>query len=211
MNKIVVVGVGPGGEDYILPIARAKVAEADILIGGERATHPFRSLGKEVLPVDGKLDGLALNIRKLAQVKKVAVLVSGDPGFYSLLVYLRRHFTAEELEVYPGISSLQVAFARLGEPWQDAVLLSAHGRNAAEMLPSLLRSGKKAILTDQNWNPGRIARLILSAGGPDARVALCRRLTTPGESIRCTRLSLLDEAEEGDCVMVIDAAEQGTG
>lgn len=203
MRKITVAGTGPGGEEYILPIVRAKAAEADVLVGGDRALGPFLHLGKENIPVTADLAGLADAIRGLAQSKQVMVLVSGDPGFYSLLSFLRRHFSAAELEVIPGVSSLQAAFARLGEPWQDALLMSAHGRNADALLPLLLAPGKKAILTDRSWTPGRIAGLILGAGGCDAPVALCRRLTMPGEAVERTTLSALDGSEEGDCVMVI--------
>ncbi|HZK25369.1 MAG TPA: precorrin-6y C5,15-methyltransferase (decarboxylating) subunit CbiE [Oscillospiraceae bacterium] len=206
MLKICLAGVGPGGEKYVLPVVREQVEAADVLLGGARATAPFLSLQKEIIPLTGKLEGLAERLRKLAALKKIVVLVSGDPGFYSLLAYLRRHFTAAELEVLPGVSSMQVAFARLAEPWQDATLLSAHGRNGEELLPSLLRPGKKAILTDQQWTPGRIAKMILGAGGSDTGVALCYRLTTPAEEIQRTRLSLLDAATAGDCVMVIEDA-----
>lgn len=202
-QKIAIVGTGPGGADYILAVARQIAKEADVLVGGRRALAPFLNLHKETLPVTGDLSGLAKQLRELAETKKVAVLVSGDPGFYSLLVFLRRHFTPAELEVYPGISSVQVAFARLCEPWQEAALLSAHGRDGAALLPALLAEGKKGVLTDRVWTPGRLAKLILQAGGRDVTAALCRRLTTPEEEIIITRLSALDGSEEGDCVMVI--------
>lgn len=201
--KITVAGVGPGGEDYILPAVREAAVSADVLAGGRRALAPFDNLNKPTLAVTGDLSGLADQLRELSREKKVTVLVSGDPGFYSLLAYLRRHFSAGELTVIPGVSSVQVAFARLGEPWQDASLLSAHGRDAEEVLPLLLATGKKAVLTDRVWTPGRIAGAMLAAGARDAKVALCRNLTTDREEICHTRLSGMDGSEEGDCVMVI--------
>jgi precorrin-6y C5,15-methyltransferase (decarboxylating) CbiE subunit len=203
MKKIVVAGVGPGGEDYILPVVHRLAAEADVLAGGERALFPFRSLGKKLLPVTADLEALVIALRERPPDCRVVVLVSGDAGFYSLLGVLRRHFPARELDVYPGISAVQVAFARLGEPWHDAVLLSAHGRDGAALLPGLLAPGRKAILTDRKWTPGRLAALLLSAGGRDASVSLCYNLTCPEENIVTTRLSLLAEGEAGDCVMVI--------
>jgi precorrin-6y C5,15-methyltransferase (decarboxylating) CbiE subunit len=201
--KISVAGTGPGGEDYILPAVRQIAKRADVLVGGKRALTPFVALGKEMLPITADLEGLARQLRNLAGEKRVAVLVSGDPGFYSLLAYLRRHFSAEELNVLPGVSSVQAAFARLGEPWQDAVFLSAHGRDVSRIMPFLLATGKKALLTDRVWTPGRIARVVLEAGGRDVDVAMCRNLTMPNESVERTRLSAMDGTEEGDCVMVI--------
>ncbi len=149
------------------------------------------------------LAGLAEQLKVLSREKKVVVLVSGDPGFYSLLTYLRRYFSAEELEVIPGVSSVQVAFARLAEPWQDAVFFSTHGREGTDILNDLLLPGKKAVLTDKVWNPGRIARAMLDCGARDSVVALCRSLTNADEKICLTKLSELADIAEGDCVMVI--------
>jgi cobalt-precorrin-7 (C5)-methyltransferase len=203
MAKILVAGVGPGGEEYILPVVRRLVADADVLAGGERALIPFRELGKKLLPVTADLEALVKALRERPPDCKVVVLVSGDAGFFSLLGTLRRHFPPGELEVYPGISAVQVAFARLGELWHDASLLSAHGRDGAALLPDLLAAGKKAILTDRNWTPGRLAGLLLAASGRDAAVSLCYHLTCPDEKIVRTRLSCLNGEEDGDCVMVI--------
>ena len=58
-------------------------------------------------------------------------MVSGDPGYYSLLDALRRDFPAKQIMVIPGISAMQYAFARLALPWHDAVLASFHGRPPA--------------------------------------------------------------------------------
>lgn len=201
--KVTVAGVGPGGESYILPVVKEAVAAADILVGGRRALAPFFAMGKVMLPVTADLAGLAAQLKVLAREKKVVVLVSGDPGFYSLLTYLRRHFSAEELDVIPGVSSVQVAFARLAEPWQDAAFFSTHGREGADILQALLIPGKKAVLTDKVWTPGRIARAMLDCGARDSAVALCHSLTTANEQVRLTKLSALAGMEEGDCVMVI--------
>ncbi|MBS4021040.1 MAG: precorrin-6y C5,15-methyltransferase (decarboxylating) subunit CbiE [Dethiobacter sp.] len=203
MAKIVVAGAGPGGEEFILPVVWRKAAEADVLVGGERALAPFRGLGKETLAVTADLSLLVSQLHRLAKERKVVVLVSGDPGFYSLLSFLRRHFSAEELEVIPGISSLQAAFARLAEPWHAVALLSAHGRDANEILPALLAGGKKAVLTDRCWTPHRLASLMLGAGSKDRRVSLCYRLTGPDEQITHTTLATLNNTVEGDCIMVI--------
>lgn len=201
--KVTVAGVGPGGESYILPAVREAVAAADVLFGGQRALSPFFEMGKEMLFVTADFSGLAAQLKVLAREKRVVVLVSGDPGFYSLLTYLRRYFNAEELDVIPGVSSVQVAFARLAEPWQDAVFFSTHGRDVTKILQALLLPGKKAVLTDKVWTPGRIARAMLEGGARDSAVVLCHSLTTANEQICQTKLSALTDLEEGDCVMVI--------
>ena len=54
--------------------------------------------------------------------------MSGDPGYYSLLDALKRDFPSGLIEVIPGLSAMQLAFARLALPWHEASLLSFHGR-----------------------------------------------------------------------------------
>ena len=74
------------------------------------------------------------------------MLVSGDPGLYSLAQNVIRHFGREDCEVVPAVSSVQVAFARLGIDWADARIVSAHGRTPAVEADELGRADKIAIL-----------------------------------------------------------------
>ena len=60
--------------------------------------------------------------------KRVVVLASGDPLYFGIGSYLARNMGAENVRIYPNITSVAAAFARLGEPWQDVPLVSLHGR-----------------------------------------------------------------------------------
>ncbi len=112
MDRIAVVGVGPGPEDYLLPAAREAIAGADILAGGPRHLEPYRESPARPLPLEGSLDAF-LTASKKRHTGRVALLLSGDPCFYSLLGKMGARFAPEEYEVIPGVSSFQVLFARL--------------------------------------------------------------------------------------------------
>lgn len=206
MAAVWVIGIGPGSGDYLLPIARVKAAGADILVGGRRALALFDYLDREKIIIDRDLERLLLTIRRLADSgKTIAVLVSGDPGFYSMLVKLKEYFRPDELAVIPGVSSVQLAFARLGLPWQEARLISVHGRDGSQLAQVVNIPATVAILTDRHWHPGAIARYLLARGQVDRKVCLCCRLSEPTELISTTTLGQLAGAEEivENCVMVM--------
>lgn len=209
-NKIIVVGIGPGSEDYLLPIARKAIDKAKFIVGSKRAIHTLVHHEAVTKYIDKDIAGVYDFIRKNLGSDDVTVLVSGDPGFYSLLVGLRKHFSEKCIQVIPGISSVQLAFARISEPWHDAVLLSMHGR-CVEQDKLCYEDGRKlAFLTDAINSPRKIAEKLLHAGWPkESTVWLCEKLSYETENI--VMLSL-DDAVTGQgfehCVMVVKACSK---
>lgn len=158
-----VIGIGPGDPDYLLPAATKAVSKCQVLVGGSRALNLFPDRGQERLLVTADLSGLKRFLQeRLEAGKNVAVLVSGDPGFYSLLPFLKKSFPTEPLEVIPGISSLQAAFARAALPWQGSSLQSAHGRPLTEIDTD--QASLLGLLTGKDNTPQRIAAYLLEQG-----------------------------------------------
>ena len=60
--------------------------------------------------------------------KRCVVLGSGDPNFFGIARFLMRNLPKERIEIFPNVTSVQYAFARIKEPWDDAVFISVHGR-----------------------------------------------------------------------------------
>ncbi|MGB9826771.1 MAG: precorrin-6y C5,15-methyltransferase (decarboxylating) subunit CbiE, partial [Desulfofundulus sp.] len=112
MPRIMVIGVGPGSADYLTPAAQRALAGARVVVGGKRHLASLARGKQKTFIIKNNLAAMVDFIRSHRE-EGVAVLASGDPGLYGILNYLRQHFTPEELEVIPGISSVQVAFARL--------------------------------------------------------------------------------------------------
>lgn len=206
-HKIIVVGIGPGSEDYLLPIAKRAIDNAKVLIGSRRALETLAPPHIETKVIDREINELLLYIEKKVVKMPVTVMVSGDPGFYSLLVALKGYFKAEQLEVIPGISSMQLAFAKAIEPWQDALLLSMHGRSVSDEVLVFSQGKKLGFLTDGQHNPAYIADVLLAKGWPiDTTVWLCSALSYSGEEVRQITLQEAQETLGFDhSVMVVKA------
>lgn len=204
---IFVVGIGPGHPDYVLPAARKRIEEAEVLVGGRRALADFAGPQQQTMAITGDIAGVLDYIRKEVSGRDVVVMVSGDPGYYSLLDALRRAFPPERLRVIPGISSVQFAFARLALPWHDARLLSMHGRRPPAEELAYEPGAMLGILTDAICHSQSIPAMLLQAGWPeDAEVFICARLSYEDETIVHTSLrGAMTEEKFTHCVMVVKA------
>ena len=205
MNKICIIGVGPGAGEYLLPVALKLIKDADCLIGAQRALNLFSRFKKEKICFDSRLSRVIPYLKKHREDKKIAVLVSGDPGLYSLAQAIARNFPKDEYEVIPGISSLQLAFARIGESWQDVKIISLHGREISpEILADMRNSSKVFIFTDNDFTPNVIAEFLLKQGIKNRRAVVLENLSYPEERIVDSDLKKLNRMKGfGLCVMII--------
>ena len=182
-NKINVLGLGPGNLDYTLPIVLKEIMESEIIIGGKR--H-IESLGKyaenkEYCYINADLQRV-LDFIEQNRDKKMSLILSGDTGFYSMLTFMRKHFKANELNVMPGISSVQYMFAKVSSYWNDAFVSSVHGRNT-EYVEKLREYGKIGLLTDKKNTPQRIAEEVVKAGMTEATIYVGENLSYESEKI----------------------------
>ncbi len=205
MNKVYVLGVGPGSKEFIPPVTTNKIEKAEVLIGGERVLKHFNKKDKEKIRITSDLQKITDYIQKNYMKKQIAVLCSGDPGLYSFLKYLKRNFSEDYLEVIPGISSLQLAFARNKMVWQDAEIISLHGKdNRDKLIKAVSKSKKIALFTDDKNSPASIADYLLDNSIKDKNVLIAENLSYPEEKIFDGNLSdLLNKQFSELTVMVI--------
>ena len=198
-------GIGPGHPDYVLPAALRVIREAKVLVGGSRALSDFAQEGQRTMTIRGDIPAVLAFIREALSESSVVVMVSGDPGYYSLLDALRREFDEDCLSVIPGISSVQFASARLALPWHDASLLSFHGRRPSDAELAYAPGRIIGMLTDTKNSSRTIPELLIEMGWPeDAQAAICSRLSYEDERIvRTTLAGAVTEKEETHCVMVV--------
>lgn len=198
-------GIGPGHPDYVLPAALRAIREAKVLVGGSRALSDFAREGQRTMAIRGDIPSVLSFIREALSDSDVVVMVSGDPGYYSLLDALRRDFDEDCISVIPGISSVQFAFARLALPWHDASLLSFHGRRPSDDELAYAPGRVIGMLTDGKCSSRTIPKLLMDMGWPkETKAAICARLSYDDESIVRTTLAGATEAqEETHCVLVV--------
>ncbi len=202
-NKVYVVGVGAEGMSGLTARAREILRDADLLIGVERL--------QAAIP-EGKADRLVANpgtsevldrIETRLGESRIAVLASGDPGFFGIAKVLVRRLGKDRVEIVPHVSSVQLAFARIKESWEDATFLSVHGRSLDGIASIVRRSAKAALLTDGSNTPAKIARSLLAEGVDGYRAYLCEDLGGRDERIRELNLEQLAETESRSLNLLI--------
>ncbi len=180
-NNISICGIGPGNPDYITKVVWDEAKKADILIGGKRQLDIFSKLNKEHIIFNGKTECLKQNIEKLPN-KRLAVMVSGDTGFYSLRRFLISEFPLTNIQIFPGISTFQYFYAQLGKGYENAFLASLHGTDT-NFIDELERSSSVFLLTDKKNNYKKIASKLVIEGFENALMHIGANLSYPNEII----------------------------
>lgn len=197
MTRVTVVGLdgGPLVEGALQALSRASA-----VLGGSRhlaaVAHLLPPAARQV-----ELAGDLVEALSSITGERTVVLASGDPGFFGIV----RRLAAEghELTVLPGVSSVAAAFARAGIPWDDAAVVSAHGRDPAPAVNVCRRLPKVAVLTSPDFGPAELAKAL---AGLARRLIVAEDLGTRQE--RITHVSL-DEAaaqtwSDPNVVLVLD-------
>jgi precorrin-6y C5,15-methyltransferase (decarboxylating) CbiE subunit len=181
-KTIEIVGCGPGAAGYVTGAARSAVSEAGLLAGSPRLVELFPDYRGERLLVDAHIGPLLDQLDAAWRLgRKVAVLVSGDPGLYSLADRVLRRFGRENCRVTPAVSSVQVAFARLGLSWDNARIVSAHGRVPPDDVD--LSPWDKLAVLGGTREAMRWAVSVSQQLRETHAAYLCENLTLPGERV----------------------------
>lgn len=183
-KPILIVGCGPGSPDFITPAAVRAAQTADVLIGFPRLLDLFPGCGQERVIAEGPITPLLDQLACLHHAgRQVVVLVSGDAGLYSLARNVVACLGRDNCRIIPAVSSVQVAFARLGLEWADARILSAHGRVPTASAEELRCAERIAILAGTP-DAIRWAASVAAALQGTHWVFLCENLTMPDENVR---------------------------
>ncbi len=163
MNKLNIIGIGPGNPDYILNSAIDAIKKSDVVIGGKRNLDNIPFYPNEKIEIKKDLNKTIKYIKKNINKKKITVIASGDPGFFSILSTIKKHFDIERLNIIPGISSMQYIFSKIGLTWEDAVFFSLHGKKT-DVVNAVKKNKKIIFLTDNKHTPQYIAEILFKAG-----------------------------------------------
>ncbi len=221
LAKINIVGVGPGSPDYVTPAARKTVAQAEVVIGAQRSLNLFASEVKGetmVLTAKNLNDALKHAVESVKKGKNVALLSTGDPGFSGLLYTVLKSgmIKASEINVVPGVSSIQACAARLAISWDTACLFTFHEGNVTaeekNQLASCIKNGKDAMLLPDSraFSPKNIADFLIDAGvDKKTPVYVCENLTLDDEKVTSSSLEQVSQQTFRPlCVMVIKSNRQ---
>ncbi len=187
--------VGLHGGHWFGPAAERALTEADVLVGAARqhealtaARMPEASTAERVDlfgPLDRVIDLIAERRRR---GQRVTMLASGDPGFFGIERLLVGRFGAD-VEVHPAPSAVALAFARARVHWDDAAVVSVHGRSLERALPHIVAAPKVAVLVSASTPPEAVGAALVDAGATHRQAVVCSRLGEPDESIVRTDLA----------------------
>lgn len=184
MKTVDIVGMGLSLKD-LSALHKSLIHHADILIGGKRHLHLFPEFEGETREITSDLPALASFIQKHMATHSIVVLASGDPLLYGIGDYLIRKLGRKAVTVYPNVSSVATAFARIKTSWQDAGVVSLHGRGGrADVLRALRSFEKVAVLTDPRRSPRWLADYLIKNGVQEITMWVAEQLGTPEERVR---------------------------
>lgn len=203
---IYVVGVGLDGPEGLTTNILTLIDQAKLLAGGDRHLSYFPEYAEKSLVIkefSKDLEKVKEIDTKLGTGETIVILASGDPLYFGLGRLLLEKFAPEQLQFHPHLSSIQLAFNRLKIPWQDATIISAHGRSN-DLLKQTLQKGaeKIAILTDSQNYPGAIADLCLSLGLINYQAWVCEHLGGENEQIQQFELADLAKLTAKDFALL---------
>ena len=190
LNKINVVGLGPGNIKYLSNAGIDCIKEAEIVIGSTRQLSDLKTIisEKQKIYILGKLTELISYLKENIE-RKITIIVSGDTGYYSLVPYLSKNLTKDILNIIPNISSYQYLFSKIGENWQNFRLASVHGREFDyikstddEDIAGLV------LLTDDIQNPYEVSKNLYNSGVRNLTVIVGENLSYDNEKITILKI-----------------------
>lgn len=193
------------------------IRQAQLLVGGRRHLAAFADLGVETREIDKDLAALTAFIRERMGRQRIVVLASGDPLYFGIGTYLCKTLGREALRFHPNVNAVAAAFARIGEPWQDAAVVSLHGRDQVHRLQNALtRSTRVAVFTDHRQTSSWLGQWLQENGWQDVRICVLEKMGGPDERISWhtpAEAAHIDFAEPNLAVLAVrtdpDARPQG--
>ena len=205
--KVTLLGLGGGIQDTFTIQARRVLNKSEVILGAQRllGALPESCTSRRIPAVAAK--EILSRLQKL-DCARAAVVFSGDSGFYSgarlLLPLLEEN--GFETEVLPGLSCVQLLAARLGRPWQDWRLASAHGVDC-DAVTEVMGDKTVCFLTGGSQGPAELCRRLVRAGLGDLEVTVGENLSLPGEKIIIgTAEKLMEEKFAPLSVLLAEAA-----
>lgn len=202
------MGAGPGSPDFVTPAAKKAVKKSDLVVGSERVLKLFDEK-KEKITLNGEnvKERLEEAVKRASKGETVSIISTGDPGFSGVLnpvnEIMKKLDIEVDVQVIPGISSIQLCAARLLLPWNNADILTLHGRKDDGIL-KVIDNGRPTIILPSK-NPSETASFLIKNGvDPQRKVAICERLSYPDERVMRIKLKDVKNSKFSYmCVMVI--------
>jgi precorrin-6Y C5,15-methyltransferase (decarboxylating) len=193
--KIYIIGVGSDGLAGVTSRAHDLLTTADLLLGSDSTLALVAELKAQRLPIGTNLQEVVSTLETNLGKKRMVVVASGDPLFYGVARYLCDRLGKERFEVIPHVSSMQLAFARVKESWEEAYLTNLATHSLESVLDRIRTAEVVGLFTSEEDDPPTIARQLLARGLNYFRAYVCENLGAPDERVTQAELTDLQEME----------------
>ena len=193
--KIHVIGIGSDGVGGLTGRARELLQNADLLLGSEGTLALVPDLKAQRLPIGPDLLEVVQTLEGNLGKKRMVVVAGGDPLFYGVARYLCDRLGKDRFEVLPHVSSMQLAFARIKESWEEAYLTNLASHSLESVLDRIRTADTVGLFTSEDDDPPRVARQLLARGLDYFRAYVCENLGAPDERVTQGELAEIADME----------------
>lgn len=189
-SKLVILGIGDDGLAGLTELARRQVMDADLILAAPSILTLLESVRTRKQALEADMSLALRQVREALEYSNPVLISSGDPLFYGVARYLCDRLGKDVFEVVPHVSSMQLAFARIKESWEDAYLTNLAGRPVEAVIDRIRTAEKIGLFSSEDCPPARLARELLERGIDYFRAYVCENLGSPDE--RVTQCELAD-------------------
>ena len=201
-EKIHIIGIGDDGADGITSRAKTLIDEAQLLIGPPFILKLFDGQSSECWDAGDDIEALANRLNS-AEHQKVVILTAGDPLFYGTARYLCDRLGKDRFEVLPHVSTMQLAFARVKETWNEAYLTNLATHSLTHVISKIRNAERVGVFTASHATPADLANALLDAGIDYFTAYVCENLGAPDERVTSGELSEFTEVKFGELNVMI--------
>ncbi len=201
-EKIHIIGIGDDGADGITSRAKTLIDEAQLLIGPPFILKLFDGQSSECWDAGDDIEALANRLNS-AEHQKVVILTPGDPLFYGTARYLCDRLGKDRFEVLPHVSTMQLAFARVKETWNEAYLTNLATHSLTHVINKIRNAERVGVFTASHATPADLANALLDAGIDYFTAYVCENLGAPDERVTSGELSEFTEVKFGELNVMI--------
>lgn len=181
-QKVHIVGIGDDGLEGLTATAQQLIKDADLLIGSDRSLRAVSATKAQRVEIRGDLDAI---VQKIADApdKKIVMLAQGDPLFYGTARFLTDRLGKDRFEVVPHVSSMQLAFARVKETWDEAYLTNLASQTLEHVVEKVRTAEKVGLFTTEEHPPNEVAKALLDRNLDYFSAYVCENLGSPDERV----------------------------
>jgi precorrin-6Y C5,15-methyltransferase (decarboxylating) len=194
-TKIHIIGIGNDGLAGLTARARSLLTSAQLILGSEPILDLLAELSAERVRLGSDLQELVTLLTATLGRKRMVIVASGDPLFYGVARYLCDKLGKDRFEVLPHVSSMQLAFARIKESWEEAYLTNLASHPLDMVLDRIRTAEVVGLFTSEKESPPVVARALLARGLDYFRAYVCENLGAPDERVTQGELSDIQDLE----------------